>query len=467
MLAPVLRNWELVAAGLLVFACSTPGAPKEQSGPSKPTVAGVATPTQQVGKSAEPGRATPGEQVDPPKPVPDAPRTPPPPNTETIERLLKSEHKGFVEPMANPEQFRVQVLLTTFTPQANGPDTIAEYRYRPDADYIYVASAIKTFGTVAALRKLQELQATGHKVDLNTPMAWCPEDRKLCFTRDKTNVEGEVITLGHELRKVHLVSNNYAFNRIYEFVGHREINEVAWELGFASVRVRHRMQDKFDERIRRTTPRIEFRPPEGEPVVIERRVSDLKLSPTEGVLVGKRHIDFDGKEQRRPKSFAKYNAASLTDLHRLTLAVHRPEYPGAPDLGLSKAHREFLTAAMAEIPAESKNPVYERPQAHFRYKLLLRGVLEVLPLERVRYAGKPGRAYGFHLDSAYIEDTQTGRAMVVTASIHANNDYLVENTERIYDRISRPFFDSLGEVLAREFLLANTPAKSQGDPGGP
>ncbi len=444
---------------LLVGACSSPEAPAGQPPPQKPAALPLASTTTQ--------QTPPDDSKHDLATAPhDLPKHPPTPDTTRIEQLLRSDYKGFAVPMANPEQFRVQVLLTTFTPQPGGPTKIAEYHYRPDADYIYVASAIKTFGSIAALRKLEQLQAQGHAIDLDTPMAWCPEDKKICFTRDKTNVEGGVITLGHELRKVHLVSNNYAFNRIYEFVGHREINEVAWQLGFESVRVRHRMQDKFDERIRRTTPKIEFRPAEGDAIVIERRISDLDLPETEGVHVGKRHIDFDGKEQARPKSFAKYNAASLTDLHHLTLALHRPEYPGIPRLPLSEAHRNFLTAAMAETPSESKNPVYERPEAHYRYKLLLRGILEVLPQARVRYAGKPGRAYGFHLDSAYIEDTQTGRAIVVTASIHANNDYLVENTERIYDRISRPFFDSLGEVLAREFLLDPGQGASPGA-GGP
>src|SRR5690606_495336 len=170
-------------------------------------------------------------------------------------------------PMEDPERFRIQVFVTTFTPTPSGPDQIAEYRYRPDAELIYVASSIKTFGSIAALLELQELQEQGHPVDLHTPMAFCPSDGGLCQTRDPTNVEGGVITLGHELRKIHLVSNNPAFNRLYEFVGHRELNEAIWALGFPDVRIRHRFQDSFRSIDRRTTPRVELRPPDAEPVV--------------------------------------------------------------------------------------------------------------------------------------------------------------------------------------------------------
>ncbi len=364
--------------------------------------------------------------------------------------------------MEDPARYRVQLLVTTFSPRTGEADAIAEYRYRPDAEFIYVASAIKTFGSVAALLTLQRLQAEGHPVDLDTPMAWCLEGQRFCHTRDKTNVESGAITLGHELRKIHLVSNNYAFNRVYEFVGHHDLNTLTWRLGFPSVRIRHRMQDSFDEATRRTTPRIEFRPEGHEPVVIDRRVSELELEPAPvDTRVGTRHVDGGGEVVQSPKDFANHNYTTLLDLHRLTLALTRPEHPDAPELQLTAEHRDFLLEAMEDHPSNSQNPVYERDQAHLRYKLLLKGILDVLPLRRIHYVGKPGRAFGFHVDTAYIEDRETGRAMAVTVAIHANFDQLVEYSPRVYSKISRPFFRSLGETLAWEFLVED-PSTSAG-----
>lgn len=449
---------------VLALACSTPSSAPE-AGPSQ----AHASPNAELASGEALDDDDEADAPDAPPldvPPPDlTPLAPGPPDTERLEAILSSGHHGFVKPMRDPERFRIQVFVTTFTPTPGGPVKIAEYRYRPDAEFIYVASSIKTFGSVAALLELQRLQEQGHPVDLDTPMAYCPPDGGLCLTRDKTNVEGGVITLGHELRKIHLVSNNHAFNRLYEFLGHREINEATWALGFPDVRIRHRMQDSFRSIERRTTPRVELRPPGAEPVVVERKISNLELSPTpaKGVRVGTQHMGREGLEDG-PKDFGVYNYAPLGDLHRIILGLVRPDHPDAPKLPLTEAHREFLLQAMAEIPAESKNPVYDRPEAHFRYKLMLRGILDVLPLERIRYLNKPGRAHGFHLDTAYIVDEQTGRAMLVTAAIRANQDDIVAENERVYNQYSRPFFRSLGETLTRVFLLDQPLTPSNGEP---
>lgn len=453
----MLCRWPVTALAFSLACSSASSSTIAEAEQARPTSSPEASPVDAIADAgSKAAAAVPAAAIA--EPV--APR---PPDTERLEALLRSGHRGFVEPMRDPERFRIQLLVTTFTPTPGGADEIAEYRFRPDAELIYVASSIKTFGSIAALLELQRLQAQGHPVDLSTPMAFCSVDGGACQTRDPTNVEGGVITLGHELRKMHLVSNNHAFNRIYEWLGHRELNEAVWALGFPDVRIRHRFQDSFRSIDRRTTPRVELRPPGAEPVVVERRVSDLELPPTpaEGVKVGTRHSTRDGIVDG-PKDFAVYNYASLGDLHRLTLGLVRPEHPEAVQLPLSEEHRAFLLQAMGEIPAESKNPVYDRPDAHFRYKLMLEGVLDALPLERVRYVNKPGRAHGFHLDTAYIEDTRTGRAMVVTASIHANRDGTVVDNEGIYSRYSRPYFRSLGEVLTRVFLLDETIAPGDG-----
>lgn len=383
-----------------------------------------------------------------PTPIPTQDPIPiPTPDTRRLGELLAAHPERFGLALSDPEEFRIQIVVTTFDP-------LAEYRYRADAEYVFPASSIKTFAAVAALLALQELQEQGHPVDLHTPLRWCRRDR--CDVQhDRSNLAGGTITLGHEIRKMQLVSDNYAFNRLYDFVGHRELNETVWALGFPDVRIKHRMYGRLDERSRRTTPRIEMHPPGADPVVIPRRVSDLPLSPhpIEGVEVGRKHYDHRMRLHDGPLDFGNKNHSAVTDLHRLTLALNRPDVPGIPQLPLSDEHRAFLLQAMSEDPLASTNPVYRNKKEHLRYKLLIKGVMRVIPLERIRYVAKSGRAYGFHSDSAYIEDTATGRAIAVTTVVHANDDGIVGDDVYIYDELSRPFFKDLGEVLAREFLV--------------
>jgi hypothetical protein len=81
-------------------------------------------------------------------------------------------------------------------------------------------------------------------------------------------------------------------------------------------------------------------------------------------------------------------------------------------------------------------------------------VLDALGHERIRYVGKSGRAYGFHLENAYVENRDTGRAFFVTATVYANPDGVLNDDDYAYDQLSRPLLASLGSALARELLVA-------------
>ncbi|MEX1369069.1 MAG: serine hydrolase [Nannocystaceae bacterium] len=376
--------------------------------------------------------------------------------------LLEDHPRWFGTLLADPERYRLQILVTVIpAPGAEGP-AMVEHGYRVDAEYVYPASAIKTFAAVGALRPLAELRAQGHPVGLDTPLAYCDDHRQRCtIDHDESNLAGGTITVGHEIRKMQLVSNNVSFNRLYELVGHRELNEMMWALGFPSVRLQHRMYGKHDEVVQHTTPRIELRPrtrkgKSVEPVVIPERVSDLQLTPPAlgDLRLGIACIDDQTHERiDEPLDFSTRNYVSVRDLHRLALAIARPELPGVPDLGLTKAHREHLLASMTENPAESTNPVYADMDNGLRYKTMIGGMQQVLPLDRIRYVGKAGRAYGFHLDNAYIEDRKTGRAMVVTVVAYANANGVLNDNVYEYDGVTRPLLRHLGHVLAQAVFI--------------
>jgi hypothetical protein len=79
-----------------------------------------------------------------------------------------------------------------------------------------------------------------------------------------------------------------------------------------------------------------------------------------------------------------------------------------------------------------------------------------MPLERILYTGKAGKAYGFHLDNAYIEDLESGRAMAVTVVGYANANGVLNDNVYEYDTVTRPLLLGLGELLARAVLLGES-----------
>jgi len=477
------RGWISLALGLA--ACSGSSAPGPAAVPEQPSLAAspVAAASKTPGEPATPAHAAAlaadgaleaqeQEAAKPPKQEaakpPKQPRAQAMADDPWLTAVLRSRPQ-VARLMDDPAQYRFEVLLTVIDPgprskkarqkaaAAGDPyPRVSEHGYRVDAEYIYPASAIKTFASVGALLVLRDLRAAGHRVGLHTPMAYCEGDSTRCHAADESNVADGTITVGHEIRKMQLVSNNVAFNRLYELVGHQQINERMWALGFDSLRVHHRMYGVHDELAQRTTPRIELRPARGKTVVIPARVSELQLPPTPShdMQLGVGYIDDDLHARiDEPLDFSRKNYVSIRDLHRLTLSLVRPDLPGAVDLGLDRADRAFLLKAMTDDPLESENPVYTGP--HFsglRYHTLIKGMMTAVPLEEIRYVGKAGRAYGFHLDNAYAEHLPSGRALVVTVVGYANANGILNDNAYEYDGITRPLLKNFGVELGRAIL---------------
>ena len=83
---------------------------------------------------------------------------------------------------------------------------------------------------------------------------------------DPTNLEDGRITVAHELRKIFLVSDNSAFNRLYDLVGQADLNDRMWRLGLESVRLRHRLSMPLPPEQNRLAPRVEVLLEEEQPL---------------------------------------------------------------------------------------------------------------------------------------------------------------------------------------------------------
>lgn len=353
--------------------------------------------------------------------------------------------RRFAAVLAAATTHRLQLVITEVARAEDGTSTLTTHAYRPAAEYYYPASAIKTFASVAALRELGRLG-----LDRETPAAICRG--KKCNGKDRSNREGGVITIGHEIRKMQVVSDNAAFNRLYDFVGHAAMNTDLVPLGFPSLRVGHRLSTRETAEEHRVTPAMELRPRKGAVIEVPARTS-VYVPPPHGVgqtLVGEA-VKIDGEVVPGPKEFEGRNGIKLCDLQRLTIALVLPDR--GPDLGLRAEDRVFLLEQMSADPKAVKNPVFTAPDEHeAHFKPMLPGLLRVLPRERIRYVNKAGKAFGFHVENAYVEDTASGRGYFVAATIYANKDGVLDDDRYDYADVTEPFYAHLGEALARAWV---------------
>lgn len=377
----------------------------------------------------------------------------------TVEPVLEQRATAAGVP-ADPEALRVQVLVTQVRAGTGTAPTLTRSGYRVDAEYFYPASTIKLCAAVAAMQLLEDMRRAGAEVDLDTPMRIMPLlPGESVQERDVTNPPRFDITPGHEIRALCLVSDNRAFNRLYDLVGHDELNRRMHDAGLSSVIINHRLSDPRAIPDQRATPAVELLTAGGVIEVPARQSETIRRAAgVQGLNVGTGFLK-NGAVIEEGTDFSGRNRISLRDLQDLLIMTARPDINlgQAPKTALCESDREFLLRAMSQFPGDSQNPRYPRDAYPDGYaKLFLPGLLRVIPIERIRITNKVGQAYGFTTENAYIEDLGTGRSFFLTATIYTNADGVLNDNKYEYDTLAEPFMADLAEAVARR--VWNLPA---------
>lgn len=354
--------------------------------------------------------------------------------------------------VVEPEAHRLQVLIAEVV-ERDGMPTLERHGFRIDAEYFYPASTIKLAAAIAACQSLDSLAKTqSTPIDLDTPIEFLPAfEDQVREAGDPTNLEGGTITVGHELRKLFIVSSNTAYNRLYDLVGQEPLNRAMWDAGLASTRLSHRLSIARTIAQNRITRAVAIDTASGAIEVPERTSTlDLTVRDVPGLEVGDRHVR-RGEMIDQPMDFSTKNHISLVDLQDMLVKVTRPEIDlGTPGFVLQQIHREHMLAAMREYPRSSANPLYDPAKYPDDWvKFLLPGLDRVAPRGTFTIYNKVGLAYGFMIENAYVVHEPTGRSLFVTATVYANPNGTLNDNTYGYDDTSLPFFADLGEAIGR------------------
>lgn len=377
-------------------------------------------------------------------------------NASSIETLLRGDER-FKPFLTSPQQWRLQIVVGHIKPDADGRLRLVQSSYRADAEYFYPASSIKLCAAVAALEHLEALRReTGIDLSAHTPLVYHPQfaDEQLEDT-DPTHLANGKITLAQEIRKLFLVSDNTAFNRLYELIGPDGLNKSMHRAGLRSARIVHRLSERRTAEENLQVPRIDFVQKELLHTSSQRTAAlELPALELPGLHLGQGYLR-GGKLIEGPMDFSGKNRMSLIDLQRALAMVVRPEVDvGGAGFQLPDAHRQLLLEPMSQLPRESKDPKYDPSEYPDDYvKFLLPGLTRVLPAERLRIYNKIGQAYGFSVENSYVVDTETGRSFFLAAVIYTNKDGVLNDDQYEYEEVAGPFFANLGEVLGRAFLV--------------
>lgn len=363
--------------------------------------------------------------------------------------------------LAVAERLRLQVVLGVVEERPGGRPVLVQHGFRAGAEYLYPASSVKLFAAIAALERLAELRReTGLPITARTPLVYHPlfpgEERE---EADPSNLDGGAITVGHEIRKVFLVSDNAAFNRLYELVGQDRLAASIARAGLPGVRIVHRLSEPHTAEENRRLPRIDFLLDGVVHTAPERTSEPLPPPPSlRGLLVGTASLDGDGKRVEGPMDFAGKNRAPLAVLQRALCMVVRPDVEcGGPGFSLTDADRGLLRTAMSELPRDSVNPRLDPAEFPDAYvKFLLPGLARVFAAERLRVYDKSGQAYGFTLDNAWVESGY-GPTFFLAAALYTNEDGVLNDDAYDYETVALPVLADVAEAVARGFVTTDEP----------
>lgn len=348
----------------------------------------------------------------------------------------------------NPD-YEVQIIYTLVHPRTGKPET---YYFQVDSGrYFYPASTVKMPVAFLALEKMRQLQASGFLLTPETTMfhraSTIPQTPSLS---DETSIN-HLPSVKRYIEKIFLVSDNDAYNRLYEFIGQDSINEILRRKKvFTNSVINHRLgvQQYSSEDNRRANP-VEFWDNGHMVYALPERLTTTTYRHRAGqAMKGKGYLDVSGTLIEKPFDFTEKNFYSLDDMHQTLMRIMYPEwYPSVERFQILPEDYRFLRETMKKLPREDFWYAQDTTLHDNYVKFYMSGETKDSWQHDINIYNKVGTAYGYLLDCAYIENTKEGIAFFLTAVIHVNKNKIYNDGIYEYDTIGYPFFAELGKVM--------------------
>ncbi len=382
-----------------------------------------------------------------------------PPNL--LQNLLATKPAEFSSILSNTKENRLQVIYTAIQRNNGGKVKFIDHSYNLDANnYFYPASTVKLPIAILALQKLNELNIKGLN-KYTTMLTGSDGDAQTSVNNDPSAVDGRP-TIAHYIKKILLVSDNDAFNRLYEFLGQEYINKTLHKMGYTKVQIIHRLNILLTEKQNRHTNPVSFIDENCNTLYQQAAKYSNLVYQQRDIKLGKGFYR-SGQLVNEPFDFSSKNQLPLADLHQLLKSILFPgNVPKKQRFNLSPDDYAFLRKYMSMYPTESKTPTYTEPDYWDTYvKFIYYGAEKIKSDSSLRIFNKPGDAYGFVIDAAYVADYKTGVEFLVSAIIHCNSDGIYNDDKYEYNSVGFPFMKNLGRLIYQYELTNDSVNKKQ------
>ncbi|HRO84418.1 MAG TPA: serine hydrolase [Niabella sp.] len=364
-----------------------------------------------------------------------------------LQNLIRKEASPLLQSVLNqPDTFRYQIIYTKIDRDNKNKPIFKNYYLHVDrALYFYPASMVKLPVALASLEKLNTQKLPINKFTcmlIDSTRPW-----QTAVINDETSATG-LPSVDHYIKKIFLVSDNDAYNRLYQFVGQKQLNEMLWKKGYTQSRITRRF-DKSDFEQNRYTNQIRFFDSGRLIYTQPEAYSDLQFDFSKRILMGNAHYDKDENLVNEPYDFTMHNTMPLEDLQLMMQSVLFPKSVAKERrFNLTKEDYRSLYQYMSERPSESHFPKYDTGEYFDSYTkfFFFRDGKGPIP-EYIRSFNKTGWSHGFLTDVCYIVDFRNNVEFMLSGSIYTNSDGVLNDNKYEYNEIGYPFFREVGEII--------------------
>lgn len=367
--------------------------------------------------------------------------------SSVLEQALQRtrERPALARVLAQPRRFEVQIRWTRVLREGAGWRTRTEQAGIDPNRWFAAASLVKLPLAIMALEQLKALD-----LPLSSQIeSGMPSGCTAVPARADSPPTAE--PLQRSLQRLLLVSDNEAFNRLYQWLGPPLPQRRFRSMGFAQAHITRPLM-VCDDASRAQLGTWALRSAAGQRLAqgSARVARDRPIFAGAPVLKGKAWME-NGVRVPGPHDFSDSNYLPLALLERELMSVVRPELlKPAQRSAMRETDRLWLRRILGSTPADSDDPRYP-PEDYPAYyaKSLLVGDGRPWPAG-VRIYNKVGESYGYLSDVAYIEDERHDFGFFLSAVVYVDLDGTLNDGVYAYEEVGRPYLAELGQVVLEE-----------------
>jgi hypothetical protein len=349
--------------------------------------------------------------------------------------------------LRDKEKYRLQIIYTQIDRDAaNRPSFHNFYYHAGDSLYYYPASVVKLPLAILSLEKINRMRRPGVNKFTSLVFDSSYTGQKPLY-RDSTAKTG-LPSIAQFIRKAFLISDNDAYNRMYEFVGQQEINRSLRSRGYPLVRIVRQFM-RLTEDGNRHTNAVHFLDQDGNRIFDQPPAFNTdSFDFSRPAFLGKAYLDAKDSLIREPMNFTRHNHIPLEDLQRILQTLLFPfSVPKDKRFVLAPEDYDFLYRYLSQYPSETPYPKYDTAVFYdSNVKFFFQKGGHQIP-SFIRVFNKAGWSYGCLTDVSYVADFKNRIEYMITATVYTNEDEILNDDKYEFETVGLPFLHAVGQAV--------------------